>query len=199
MKAPMVRIFHIIAFAALVFAGSSRAEETCPDPVKPITEDIKGKIDGSLDTLIKLGRPKAADDVETITKDVLHEYPNADKVALQQNTLAILCNKILPSPDFPPEFKQRVFEKLIAMATIRNLKIDRSKVNELGLTMESVRDTMALLVREHYVNRFNRDGRSYEVIQQVPVTPQTLAQYYVTTPSGQQVPLSNPVTYEIGD
>ena len=96
-------------------------------------------------------------------------------------------------------FKQRVFEKLIAMATIRNLKIDSSKVNELGLTMESVRDTMALLVREHYVNRFNRDGRSYEVIQQVPVTPQTLAQYYVTTPSGQQVPLSNPVTYEIGD
>jgi len=35
-------------------------------------------------------------------------------------------------------------------------KVDRSKVNELGLTMhvESGGDTLALLVGENYVNRF---------------------------------------------
>ena len=42
--------------------------------------------------------------------------------------------------------------------------IDRSKANELGISMRSIGDTRALLVGEHYVNRFNRVGRSYEVI-----------------------------------
>jgi multidrug efflux pump len=81
------------------------------------------------------------------------------------------------------------------------VKVDRSKVNELGLTMQSIGDTLALLVGENYVNRFNLGGRSYEVIPQVPradrLTPETLTQYYVTTPSGQPVPLSNLVSVEM--
>jgi multidrug efflux pump len=81
------------------------------------------------------------------------------------------------------------------------VKIDRSKVNELGLTMQSIGDTLALLVGENYVNRFNLGGRSYEVIPQVPraerLTPDTLTQYYVTTPTGQPVPLSNLVSLEM--
>src|SRR5499425_810458 len=81
------------------------------------------------------------------------------------------------------------------------IKIDHSKVNELRLTMQSVGDTLALLVGENYVNRFNLGGRSYEVIPQVPraerLTPETLTQYYVTTPSGQPVPLSNLVRLEM--
>ena len=56
----------------------------------------------------------------------------------------------------------------------------------------------ALLVGENYVNRFNLDGRSYQVIPQVPrldrLSPETLTQYYVTSATGQQVPLSNLVT-----
>jgi hypothetical protein len=53
---------------------------------------------------------------------------------------------------------------------------------------------LALLVGEHYVNRFNRVGRSYEVIQQLPLTPETLTRYYVNSAAGQPVPLSNLVT-----
>ena len=34
--------------------------------------------------------------------------------------------------------------------------------------MQSIGDTLALLVGENYVNRFNLGGRSYEVIPQVP-------------------------------
>src|SRR5438552_6489941 len=78
------------------------------------------------------------------------------------------------------------------------VKVDRSKVSELGLTTQSIGDTLALLLGENYVNRFNLGGRSYEVIPQVPradrLTPETLTQYYVTTPSGQPVPLSNLVS-----
>jgi multidrug efflux pump len=73
--------------------------------------------------------------------------------------------------------------------------IDRSKANELGVTMQAVGDTLALLVGENYVNRFNLGGRSYEVIPQVPrvdrLNAEDLTQYYVTSAAGQQVPLSN--------
>jgi len=79
-----------------------------------------------------------------------------------------------------------------------HVDIDRSKANELGVTMRSIGDTLALLVGENYVNRFNLGGRSYEVIPQVPraerLTPETLTRYYVNSAAGQPVPLSNLVT-----
>jgi hypothetical protein len=40
----------------------------------------------------------------------------------------------------------------------------------------------------------NRVARSYEVIQQVPLTPETLTRFYVISAAGQPVPLSNLVT-----
>ncbi len=81
------------------------------------------------------------------------------------------------------------------------VRVDRSKVNELGLTMQSIGDTLALLVGENYVNWFNLGGRSYKVIPQASradrLTADTLTRYYVTTPSGQPVPLSNLVSLEM--
>jgi multidrug efflux pump len=79
-----------------------------------------------------------------------------------------------------------------------HVDIDRSKANELGITMRSIGDTLALLVGENYVNRFNLGGRSYEVIPQVSradrLTPETLTRYYVNSAAAQPVPLSNLVT-----
>jgi multidrug efflux pump len=78
--------------------------------------------------------------------------------------------------------------------TIR-VDVDRSKANELGVTMQSIGDTLALLVGENYVNRFNLAGRSYEVIPQVSrvdrLNSDTLTRYYVNSAAGQPVPLSN--------
>ncbi|HEX3861555.1 MAG TPA: multidrug efflux RND transporter permease subunit [Stellaceae bacterium] len=78
------------------------------------------------------------------------------------------------------------------------IDIDRNKANDLGVTMQAIGNTLALLVGENYVNRFNLQGRSYEVIPQVPrverLNQDTLTQYYVTSAAGQQVPLSNLVT-----
>jgi multidrug efflux pump len=76
--------------------------------------------------------------------------------------------------------------------------IDRNKANDLGITMAAIGDTLALLIGENYVNRFNLEGRSYQVIPQVPraerLNADTLTSYYVTSASGQQVPLSNLIT-----
>jgi multidrug efflux pump len=78
-----------------------------------------------------------------------------------------------------------------------NMRIDRSKANDLGLDMQSIGNTLALLVGENYVNRFNLNGRSYEVIPQAPraerLNAEGLTQYYLTTRSGDQVPLSTVV------
>jgi multidrug efflux pump len=83
-----------------------------------------------------------------------------------------------------------------------HVKIDRSKANELGVTMQSIGDTLALLVGENYVNRFNLGGRSYEVIPQVPradrLNQESLTRYYVKSAAGQPVPLSNLVSLEMG-
>ncbi len=76
--------------------------------------------------------------------------------------------------------------------------IDRSKANDLGITMASIGETLATMVGGNYINRFNLNGRSYEVIPQVPrsnrLTPASLSQYYVATRSGEPVPLSTVVS-----
>jgi multidrug efflux pump len=78
------------------------------------------------------------------------------------------------------------------------LKIDRSKASSLGLDMREIGNTLALMVGENYVNRFNLNGRSYEVIPQVPrtdrLTPEKLRQYYVKAANGELIPLSTVVT-----
>jgi multidrug efflux pump len=82
------------------------------------------------------------------------------------------------------------------------LKIDRSKANDLGITMDSISNTLAAMVGENYVNRFALNGRSYEVIPQVErnqrLSADELTKYYVTTTGGQQIPLSTIVSVESG-
>ena len=74
------------------------------------------------------------------------------------------------------------------------VEVNRSKANELGVTMEQIGSTLALMVGGNYVNRFDLQGRSYQVIPQVPrvdrLTPDSLVNYYVPTMSGTEVPLS---------
>ena len=82
------------------------------------------------------------------------------------------------------------------------VKIDRSKANDLGITMAQIGSTLATLLGGNYTNRFNLEGRSYQVIPQVPrglrLSPESLANYYVPTLSGQQVPLSTLVSVQTG-
>ena len=62
--------------------------------------------------------------------------------------------------------------------------------------------TLATLLGGNYVNRFNLEGRSYQVIPQVPrgmrLSPESLGGYYVPTNTGQLVPLSTIVSIETG-
>ena len=80
------------------------------------------------------------------------------------------------------------------------VNIDRTKASNLGITMQAIGGTLATLLGGNYVNRFNLEGRSYQVIPQVPrdmrLSPESLGGYYVSTSTGQQVPLSTVVSIE---
>ena len=78
------------------------------------------------------------------------------------------------------------------------IEIDREKANQMGITMKGVGDALTLFLGGNYVNRFNLDGRSYDVIPQVPrrerINPDDLTKYYVRTGNGEMVPLSTLAT-----
>jgi multidrug efflux pump len=81
------------------------------------------------------------------------------------------------------------------------MTIDRAKAGELGVSMEAISETLATLVGENYINRFNYFDRSYDVISQVPqdrrLTPDSLGRFYVKAQSGQLVPLATVVRVDM--
>ncbi|MFZ6045178.1 multidrug efflux RND transporter permease subunit [Pseudomonas sp. CR3202] len=72
--------------------------------------------------------------------------------------------------------------------------IDRAKAAQMGVSMEDLGSTLAVLLGEGEINRFTIDGRSYKVIAQVERAyrdnPGWLSNYYVKSESGAMVPLS---------
>ena len=82
-----------------------------------------------------------------------------------------------------------------------HIAIDRAKAGQMGVSMAAIADTLATLVGENYVNRFNWHDRSYDVIAQVPrdrrLTPDSLGRFYVMAASGVQVPLATLVSIDM--
>ncbi len=74
------------------------------------------------------------------------------------------------------------------------IHIDRSKAAALGINMSNVAQQLASALGENYVNRFNLQGRSYKVIEQLErsdrANPASITRMYIKTGSGKLVPLS---------
>ena len=77
-------------------------------------------------------------------------------------------------------------------------KIDSDKANRLGVSMRDIGGALATMLGGNYVNRFSLNGRSYQVIPQVPrdyrLTADWLTRYQVRTAGGDLVPLSTVAT-----
>ena len=73
------------------------------------------------------------------------------------------------------------------------LNIDREKVADLGLNLQTVVADVGTLLGGGWVNRFNMAGQSYKVIPQVKrsarLTPDDLSKLYVTGPDGNLIRL----------
>ncbi|KTD61373.1 efflux RND transporter permease subunit [Legionella spiritensis] len=77
-------------------------------------------------------------------------------------------------------------------------QINRSKASDLGLDMQAIGSSLTSALSGNYVNYFNLQGRSYQVIPQLErrfrLNPRQLGQIYVKTANGTMVPLSTVVT-----
>ncbi|MBI5165943.1 MAG: efflux RND transporter permease subunit [Magnetospirillum sp.] len=76
--------------------------------------------------------------------------------------------------------------------------IDRDKAAAYGITMQQIGDALATMTGGNYVNLVNLQGRSYQVIPQVPqeyrLDPRQLGRFHVRASSGESIPLSSLVT-----
>lgn len=74
------------------------------------------------------------------------------------------------------------------------IEIDRYKAAALGLTMADIGDVVSAALSQEYVNFFDLDGRAYQVIPQIErmhrLNYEQALNYYITTESGDSVPLS---------
>lgn len=78
------------------------------------------------------------------------------------------------------------------------LDINRSKAAEMGLDMQALGSSLTSALSGNYINYFNLEGRSYQVIPQLNrsfrMTPEELGQIYIKTLNGAMVPLSTVIT-----
>lgn len=76
--------------------------------------------------------------------------------------------------------------------------LDRDKISQFGLTMQDVGNTLGAALSEGYINYFNYDGRSYQVIPQMMrdhrLNTNQLLDYYIKNTAGNIVPLSTVAT-----
>ncbi len=76
--------------------------------------------------------------------------------------------------------------------------IDREQAKSLGVSLDSITQTMQTLMGSSYVNDFDFDNRSYRVYVQADrafrSTPEDIERYSVRTAGGEMMPLSNLVS-----
>ena len=71
--------------------------------------------------------------------------------------------------------------------------LDRDKISQFGLTMQDIGTVLGSALSEGYINYFNYDGRSYQVIPQVErdtrANTDQILNYYINTSAGIPIPL----------
>ena len=81
-----------------------------------------------------------------------------------------------------------------------NLKINRDKAYELGVSADSITRTMEILLASNQVTTFSKDGLTYNVILQADksfrINQNSLDNIFVKSSDSSLIPLSNLVTYE---
>ncbi|MCK3655879.1 transporter [Pasteurellaceae bacterium Macca] len=82
-----------------------------------------------------------------------------------------------------------------------NMKFDREKMGTYGVTMQQVSRTLGAFLSGAIITRVDIDSRAYPIVSQAVrndrLNPEDLMKYYVTTASGQSIPLSSFVTMEL--
>ncbi|VTU06572.1 acriflavine resistance protein [Actinobacillus indolicus] len=85
-------------------------------------------------------------------------------------------------------------------ATMR-MKFDREKMGTYGVTMQQVSGTLGAFLSGATITRVDIDSRAYPIVSQAArsdrLNPEDLMNYFVTTSSGESIPLGSFVTMEL--
>lgn len=75
------------------------------------------------------------------------------------------------------------------------IKLDKPKIADLGLTVADVSQQLSILLSSNYVNKFDAEGKSYRVIpvvnDDIRQRPETILSLTIKTPQGELLPLSS--------
>jgi multidrug efflux pump len=75
-----------------------------------------------------------------------------------------------------------------------DININREKAGQMGITMQDIGQALAVSLGGNYTNYFSMEGQSYQVIPQVlrelRLNPEQIAEIYVKTSTGNLIPLS---------
>ncbi|MEP6390265.1 MAG: efflux RND transporter permease subunit [Halioglobus sp.] len=81
-----------------------------------------------------------------------------------------------------------------------DISIDRDKASSLGISAKDIGRVLQGFLSEGFINYFSLDGRSYQVISEVPRSDRldtaALGTYFIRSASGEMVPLSAVVNVE---
>lgn len=81
------------------------------------------------------------------------------------------------------------------------VNIDNNKAASMGISMQNIGSALATLLGGNYTNRFSAYGQSYQVIPQVSddkrFNPDELNNYYISTNTGDSVPLSSVIDLSV--
>ena len=84
---------------------------------------------------------------------------------------------------------------------VLEVQVDDKKAATMGITMDNIGSALAVLLGGNYINRFSIYGQSYKVIPKVfhvfRYNPHDIQNYYITTSTGDSVPLSSVINLDI--
>ncbi len=111
------------------------------------------------------------------------------------NTVGALQGQLMQTPGFALAFSS--FQVNVPQF---DAIVDRTKIQDQGLTLSSVYETLQVYLGSQYVNDFNKFGRTYQVIAQADAPyrdqPEDIAQLRVRNAAGQMVPITTVVSLQ---
>lgn len=120
-----------------------------------------------------------------------------DRANLGREALLAARDQLLGAIQGNPKFLYAMMEGLADSPQLR-LKIDRVKAQTLGVSFESINNTLSAAFGSSVINDFTNAGRQQRVViqaaQTARMTPESVLRLYVPNSSGSLVPLSAFVT-----
>ena len=128
--------FLVISVAFFAISGTVRALDCVPlDPREQVEERVKHDIEGSAETLFKIGKFSATYKGETETEvwNLYEQYPNADKLIIKSKLIYTFCT-ILDSAEYLSPERQfemfTIFSNQVMGVPVHSEKIPTSKEHD---------------------------------------------------------------------